>query len=48
MFSTAGQYPAILGTFWLIFLMWTIAGVVIGLGFFRSTGIGFSPSRPGS
>jgi hypothetical protein len=40
-FTAADQYPAILGTFWLSFLMWTIAGIVIGLGFFRGREIGF-------
>ena len=39
-FTTADQYPAILGTYWLTLLMWTVAGVVIGLGFFRGTGLG--------
>jgi hypothetical protein len=40
LFATADEYPVILGTFWLIFLMWTAAGLVIGLGFFNSTGFG--------
>jgi hypothetical protein len=35
MFDTAGQYHVILGTYWLTFLMWTIAGTLIALGFFR-------------
>lgn len=39
-FSSADQYPAILGTYWLSFLLWTVAGLVIGLGFFRSTAVG--------
>lgn len=39
-FSSADQYPAILGTYWLSFLLWTVAGLVIGLGFFRSTALG--------
>jgi hypothetical protein len=41
LFTAEDQYPAILGTYWLVLLMWTVAGVLIGLGFFRSTGIGF-------
>jgi hypothetical protein len=40
LFTAADQYPAIFGTYWLIFLMWTVAGLVIGLGFFRSPGLG--------
>jgi hypothetical protein len=40
LFATADDYPAILGTFWLLFLMWTMAGLVIGLGFFHSSGAG--------
>lgn len=40
LFSAADQYPAIFGTYWLVLLMWTVAGVVIGLGFFRSTALG--------
>jgi hypothetical protein len=39
-FTAADQYPAILGMFWLSFLMFTIAGIVIGLGFFRDRGLG--------
>jgi hypothetical protein len=39
-FTAADQYPTILGMFWLSFLMWTIAGVVIGLGFFRDRALG--------
>lgn len=35
LFSTAGQYHVIFGTYWLTFLMWTVAGTLIGLGFFR-------------
>lgn len=40
LFSAADQYPAILGTFWLTFLLWTVVGVLVGLGFFRSTLLG--------
>ncbi|OLF19008.1 hypothetical protein [Actinophytocola xanthii] len=40
MFATADDYPVILGTYWLLFLTWTIAGLVIGLGFFHSNGLG--------
>lgn len=39
-FAGVGQFPAILGTYWLSFLMWTVAGVVVGLGFFRDKGLG--------
>ena len=39
-FTAADQYPAIFGTYWLSFLMWTVAGLVIGLGFFRGKGLG--------
>ena len=39
-FTTADQYPAILGSYWLSLLMWTVAGLVIGLGFFRGAGLG--------
>ncbi len=35
LFDTAGQYHVIFGTYWLTFLMWTVAGTLIGLGFFR-------------
>lgn len=38
--ATADEYAAILGSFWLSFLMWTVAGLVIGLGFYRTTGLG--------
>jgi len=40
MFDAADEYPMMLATFWLTFLLWTVAGLVIGLGFFRSTGLG--------
>ncbi|MGH3879944.1 MAG: hypothetical protein ACRDSK_23205 [Actinophytocola sp.] len=39
-FTAANQYPAILGTYWLSLLLWTVAGLVIGLGFFRDNGLG--------
>lgn len=35
LFDTAGQYHIIFGTYWLTFLMWTVAGTLIALGFFR-------------
>lgn len=35
LFATAGEYHVIFGTFWLTFVMWTLAGTLIGLGFFR-------------
>lgn len=35
LFGTAGQYHVIFGTYWLTFLMWTVAGTLIALGFFR-------------
>jgi hypothetical protein len=35
LFDTSGQYHVILGTYWLTFLMWTVAGTLIALGFFR-------------
>ncbi len=35
LFATAGQYHVIFGTYWLTFLMWTVAGTLIALGFFR-------------
>ena len=35
LFDTAGQYHVIFGTYWLTFLMWTVAGTLIALGFFR-------------
>lgn len=34
--TQAGELPEIFGTFWLSLLMWTVAGLIIGLGFFRS------------
>jgi hypothetical protein len=34
------DFPEILGTYWLSLLLWTVAGLVIGLGFFRSTAFG--------
>lgn len=40
LFGASDQYPAIFGAFWLSLLLWTVAGLVIGLGFFRSTGVG--------
>lgn len=38
--DSAGLYPTALGTHWLSLLLWTVAGLVIGLGFFRSTAHG--------
>ncbi|MCT2586376.1 hypothetical protein [Actinophytocola gossypii] len=40
LFTAADQYPVIFGTYWLTLLLWTVAGVLIGLGFFRSAGHG--------
>ncbi|GAB3458472.1 hypothetical protein [Actinophytocola sediminis] len=37
---SAGLYPTIFGTYWLSLLLWTFAGLIIGLGFFRSTALG--------
>lgn len=36
----SSDLPEILGVFWLSLLLWTVAGLVIGLGFFRSSGFG--------
>lgn len=40
LFTAADQYPVIFGAYWLALLLWTAAGVLIGLGFFRSSGAG--------
>lgn len=35
LFGTAGQYHVIFATYWLTFLLWTVAGTLVALGFFR-------------
>jgi hypothetical protein len=40
LFAAPDQVPLVFSEFWLVFLVWTLAGLLVGAGFYRNGGLG--------